>query len=156
MLKKDFLFSKQVKLGENWEDGQKQSDVMVPLHHIFCPVFGCHYLGLEDGWILLVTHFDHSPEFQSYFESLDEVAYLPDPTTEGDVKLKKYVDTADKHGYTQKHHDMLKTVVAVADTDTVHHLHEKAAKQFCMLEFRVSPKPILYVDHIEVTHGKGK
>jgi hypothetical protein len=147
MLSYEFLHSKKVKIGEHWENGTMKP-VEMALQTMFCPIFGSHAFFLDGDLLLLVTHFDHSPEFRSYFESLEEVAYLPDPTTEGTVKLKQYVNTADKHGYTQAHHDMLKKHVSITDQDTVHDLHDKASKLFAPMEFRVSPKPALYVDHI--------
>lgn len=133
------VWASDVEIGTHYTDAGEARPVRAKWVDIFHPAFGSHYLDLAQpgGMILLVTDVSHDERVEDLFHGHPDVAVLPHPVTQGNVKLKDHMASA-AHKYTQEHHEALKGCphLDVNDTDTVLDLHRKAGSVHPLMALR--------------------
>lgn len=104
--------------------------IMLPRYNIFHPGIGSHGIHLDDQgeWLLLSTDFA-SERLEDLWHSHPEVARLPHPTQEGDVKLA-HLHVKPQHARKQfkaHHWEKLAGKFGLDETHTVWDLHDRAS-----------------------------
>ena len=127
----------KIQMGTEVLSGGSQQPVMIETVRLFHPAIGSHYLELPNGFLLLMTSFDHDERAEDLFHAHPEVAILPHPTLDGNLPLNSHIGRSG-YKFTQAHLDALQghDRMGLTDTDSVLDVFRKAGAIHPLIKLR--------------------